>query len=583
MRRAAALALLALAALALPARAEDGQLQHPFLAAPVWVYNNWSAYDELSDEVPLTEELALRELDQLVRLRRAGVRVDYYVMDAFWYDPDGGYRLWRKDWPHGADAWLDRCRENGIKPGLWFGTNSLVHLNPAETWRDSLTAAGDAMALYRGGFLADFMDVLQSWYDRGIRLFKLDFADFAAAVPGDAKTVSRPRLRRRNRAALHAALAAFRRRNPDAVLVAFNGFVGDVATAKSAVEYADVRWLDVFDSLYAGDPRPSNVPEMNFWRSVDIYSDRMVRRFDLAGVPLARIDSTGFMIGDTGTNYGRRTAGWRGMALLTMARGGWINTIHGNLEFLDDADLRWLAKAQSLFDALQQAAAFRAFGGFAGDREPYGYEAAAADGAVYVVVNPAQAEQRAELPTMPHGAGGGRHGRVLYHDSGFVPQLEGRAIRLGAGQLAVVGFGRYAGPGYDLGVGPDIRIPRLIEPLDAPFARAGAALVYRATLKVPASGDLRVIMRQRDQTGQIMRSVSNRSMGEFFTIRAAEGDRVVPVAINYDKVVWSGLSWAAGEIRRADLTPGATLTLTLSSQDDDRSLRLEGHVFRVEY
>ena len=31
------------------------------LAAPILVYNNWSAYDELSDHVPLTEELALRE------------------------------------------------------------------------------------------------------------------------------------------------------------------------------------------------------------------------------------------------------------------------------------------------------------------------------------------------------------------------------------------------------------------------------------------------------------------------------------------------------------------------------------------
>jgi hypothetical protein len=24
----------------------------PLLAAPIWVYNNWSAYDELSDNVP---------------------------------------------------------------------------------------------------------------------------------------------------------------------------------------------------------------------------------------------------------------------------------------------------------------------------------------------------------------------------------------------------------------------------------------------------------------------------------------------------------------------------------------------------
>jgi len=31
--------------------------------SPVTVYDNWSAYDELSDNIPLTEELAMRELN----------------------------------------------------------------------------------------------------------------------------------------------------------------------------------------------------------------------------------------------------------------------------------------------------------------------------------------------------------------------------------------------------------------------------------------------------------------------------------------------------------------------------------------
>ncbi len=550
----------------------------PFLKSPIWVYNDWSAYDELSDEVPLTEKLAMRELNELLRLKRAGVKVDYYVMDAFWYDPDGGYRTWRKDWPDGPDAWLKGCLDNGIKPGLWFGTNSLVHLNPAEKWRDSLTAKGGSMALYRGGFLDDFADVLQSWYDRGVRLFKLDFADFDAAAKGD--DLSGPRLRQRNRNALMAMLTAFRKRNPDVVLVAFNGFVGDVETARSAVLNSDVRWLDVFDTLYAGDPRPANVPEANFWRSVDIYSDRMVRRLDLAGVPLERIDSTGFMIGDTGTIYGRRTAGWRGMAILTMARGGWINTLHGNLEFLDDDDLQWFAKAQALFDGLQKDGRAEAFGGFAGDRDPYGYELAGTDGGVVVLVNPAQAIQEARLPG---DATAVETGRVLYHDSGFAPVLEGRKLRLGPGQLAVVGTGRYADPRFDLGVGPDIRIPRSIAPIPAHFAREGDKLVFAATIAPPATGDIRVIMRQRTETGQVMRSVTHRNMGEFFTIEARQGDRKLPVAVNHDKVVWSGLAWAAGEIPHAAFSPNAPITLTLSSQDKDTELRLEGQVYAVEY
>ena len=85
----------------------------------------------------------------------------------------------------------------------------------------------------------------------------------------------------------------------------------------------DLRWLEVFDSLYSGDPRASDVPEMNFWRSMDIYSDHMVRRYEQSFLPLERIDSTGFMLGNTVTIYYRKTHALKGALLLMMARGGW--------------------------------------------------------------------------------------------------------------------------------------------------------------------------------------------------------------------------------------------------------------------
>src|SRR5580700_2328508 len=86
----------------------------PLLRDPIWVYNNWSAYDELSDRIPLTEELAMRELAQIVRLKKFGVHFDYYMMDAFWFDPDGAYRQWRKpNWPNGPDRWIAECRKSG--------------------------------------------------------------------------------------------------------------------------------------------------------------------------------------------------------------------------------------------------------------------------------------------------------------------------------------------------------------------------------------------------------------------------------------------------------------------------------------
>ena len=91
----------------------------PALSAPISVYNNWSSYDELSDNIPLTEKLAMRELDELLRLKRAGVRFDYYMMDAFWFAPDGAYRTWRApNWPKIWSA--------SEMPGEWCPTRSLV-------------------------------------------------------------------------------------------------------------------------------------------------------------------------------------------------------------------------------------------------------------------------------------------------------------------------------------------------------------------------------------------------------------------------------------------------------------------------
>src|ERR1700723_62869 len=374
----------------------------PLARDPIIVYNDWSAYDELSDNIPLTEQLAMKELDEILRLRRFGVRFDYYMMDAFWFDPDGGYRSWRKpNWPNGPDAWIKKCRDHGILPGLWFGTNELVKINAIREWQSSLTAKKGEMSFFEGGFLPNFMETMQYWYDQGIRMFKFDFVDFGAATPATEKIMTAEEIRSRNVNAFREALKKFRQHNPDVVLVAFNGFGGDVESTAGPFPFhnaVDLRWLEVFDSLYSGDPRPSDVPEMSFWRSMDIYSDHMVRRYEQSFLPLERIDSTGFMLGNTGTIYYRRNHAWKGALILMMARGGWVNTVHGNLEFLSDEDAGWFAKVQSLYLHLQSMGRIKTFGGIPGEILPYGFGAIDSDGEVYVVVNPAQTIEEIRLP-----------------------------------------------------------------------------------------------------------------------------------------------------------------------------------------
>jgi len=222
-------------------------LREPFLPDPVFVYNNWSSYDELSDHVLLTEQLAMKELDEIIRLRRFGVRFDYYMMDAFWFAPDGGYKTWRKSsWPNGPDQWLKRCKDNGVLPGLWFGTNALVKIDAAPEWESSLNRQKQAMSFYEGGFFPSFVDTLEYWYDHGIRMFKFDFADFTAATPEAEKTQSREQIYYRNVKAFREALKNFRQKNPDVILVAFNGFGGDVESTATPFPFPhpiDLRWL----------------------------------------------------------------------------------------------------------------------------------------------------------------------------------------------------------------------------------------------------------------------------------------------------------------------------------------------------
>ena len=562
----------------------------PALSGPISVYNNWSSYDELSDNIPLTETLAMRELDELLRLKRAGVRFDYYMMDAFWFAPDGGYRTWRKpNWPNGPDAWIRKCRENGVRLGLWFSTNTLVKIEAAPAWRDSLNKDGGAMSLFEGGFLPDFVNVLQYWYDHGIRMFKFDFLDLYAATPATAAKLSREEIKRRNAAALREALGKFRQRNPEAVLIAFNGFGGDVDNTFEKLPFhdaTDLRWLEVFAMQYTGDPRPSDVPEANFWRSMDIYSDHMVRRFEQLGFPLERIDSTGFMVGKTGTIYYRAMHAWKGAYLLMMARGGWVNTVHGNLELIRGVDAAWMVRAQALFFELQGLGRMHSFGGIPGDIEPYGFGGETARGAVYVAVNPAQRIASIKLPRLAFNQESPGVGRVQFRDAGFVPKLVGDQLTLGPGQMAMVGFGAYASPLYDFGVQQDVVIPRSIAPFTAEFHATGKGSI-EAIVQPPPDGVLRVIVRQRTPEGVIRRTwaggpPSGENMGKVFALSAAQGEHAVPVEINYDKIVWSGMSWAVGEIDAKSLEKGKPLTIRFHSEEKD-PVELEGTVYVVRY
>jgi hypothetical protein len=565
-------------------------LGSPTIPDPISVYDNWSVYDELSDNVPLTQALTMTELDNILRFRKAGARFDYYVMDAFWFDPDGAYRTWKKpNWPEGPDLWIKKCQENDLKPGLWFSTNTLVKINAAPQWRDSLNKKGTAMSMFEGGFLPDFMNTLQYWYDHGMRMFLFDFADLTAATPKSEATMTKEEILQRNSTALQDALAAFRRKNPDVVLEAFNGFGGDMDSTYYSFPFknaVDPRWLKVFDVLYSGDPRPGDVPEMNFWRTLEIYGDHQSRRYEQSGVPLERIDSTSFMPGKTSTIYRRGVQEWKGSLLLMLARGGWIDTTYGNLELFSDQDATWFARAQSLYLHFQSEGRIKSFGGIPGDVQTYGFGALDAEGSVYVVVNPGQDVAKIRMPLLSAAQEPLGDGRLLFRDAGFEPRLSGDAVELGPGQMAMIGFGKYAAPPYDFGIQQDVVIPRAIEPVAADFKSTGKGVI-QATIPAPKGGDLRLIMQQYSPDGSLRRtwptgSPNVENMGKLFLLKAEQDGKELSVREEYNREIWAGLSWAVGEISQKDLQPGAPLTLTFQSMEKD-PVTLKGRLYLVNY
>lgn len=544
---------------------------------PLCVYNNWSAYDELSDNIPLSEELSMKQLREVLRLRKHGADFDYYLMDAFWFDLESGYRSWRKEyWPNGPAAWIEACRQNNLKPGLWFSTNLLRIGGPATSlkaipeWKESVSDDGTTLCLFRGGYLDHLMETLQIYADMGIRLFKFDFAYFDAAIAPDKLIFTKEEIEEKNKTAFIDALKAFRTKNPEVMIIAFNGFGGDMEdTLMPFRRTVDHRWLEVFDTMYSGDPRVSDVPMMNFWRSADLYSDHMVRQYLYNELPIERIDNCAFMIGTTGTCYNRALQAWKGMFVLMMARGGWLNVYHGNLDLLSDSDAGWFGKAQQFYLNVQRNAETSPFGAIPGYARPYGWKSVfptAGFSAVYTLVNPSQETSEIELPDA-RGTG-----RILFTDNGFKPVLKDNKITLGSEQMVVVGYGRFNDTAYDLGIEKDILIPSDIDKID----RYDLSFPEEHTAFIKITPDkrknIRILLRQCDESGRPFRSWGGAPsdgayMTEFFEIQASAKGNSIPLRLEYDKQIWCGLSWAVAEIPHEHFKENEAIEMTVSLRD----------------
>ena len=73
----------------------------------------------------------MKHLAEVVRLKKAGVRFDYDLVDALWF-LNSGFRMGpTAAWPNGPDPWIAKCRATRVLPGLRFGGNTLGSNQPA--------------------------------------------------------------------------------------------------------------------------------------------------------------------------------------------------------------------------------------------------------------------------------------------------------------------------------------------------------------------------------------------------------------------------------------------------------------------
>jgi hypothetical protein len=98
---------------------------------------------------------------------------------------------------------------------------------------------------------------------------------------------------------------------------------------------------------------------------------------------------------------------------------------------------------------------------------------------------------------------------------------------------------------------------------------------------------LRLILWEMTPDGHLRRTWAGgpppgENMAKVFALSATQSDRAIPIRLDYDKIVWSGMSWALGEIDAQDLTPGVPLVIRFHSSEKD-PITLKGAAYLVEY
>jgi len=371
------------------------------------LYNDWGAHDELGTLVKpqLTEALTNELLDQLQAMKeRDGTQFDAYVLDAFWYDPRGAYLTFKQaNWPQGYEPALRRMVSLGMKPGLWFDLGaSTLDLKSTPGW------SGPEKPCLSDAAFRHLLEHAIDFHTREHRLsvLKFDFANLQCRGE-DATDLPSLAVLERNAEGLKEVCDRARLANPRMEILAFNTF-SRVEMMESTKLYDEAYavspwWLLWFDSLYSGDPRPSELPSVTSLRdSVNWYQDHVYRGFARCLLPLSGIDDCGTIIGKTSTIYYLGAEGFTDSWILNILRGTHAPTFYGDLRLLRENDRKFLAATLAFMRGHRGILAqTRPVLGIPGKAEVYGYLAQGENLGFLTVVNPGLFPQSFFFPLPP--------------------------------------------------------------------------------------------------------------------------------------------------------------------------------------
>ncbi len=556
------------------------------MTRPVFTaYSTWALHDELGDTVQLDESLVLRALDSLERWWEFDFFPQYFNIDYGWTDPELGYRhFYRERWPDGPDRVLKRIHEMGMLPGLWYAVSG-GHLR-VPGWHASLASDNRNYSLLEGPYYQDLSDGLlyaaEVW---GVRFFKFDFADFAAAVRGDSRPFEM-------RYALGVErfvdmVARLKRAAPDAITIAHCGFarqdsVGRLGPGVPPLS-ADPAMLEVIDGFFSGDPQPTDLPATAIQRSADLYQDIMVRSMLECGFPLHRIEDHGAMCGLTNTCHQRGREGLRRSHIAQLARGGRRDLFYGDPSLPTADDLAGMASARRLFvDAWRRNLECTPLGSRPGEGPWHGWLTGGGRRGLAWLVNPHLQTCIIRLPIVNLAKAA-----VLFYE-GERPTLQTQpdelTLRLGPEQAALIGLGAYAAPEWVLPPDDSSRLPRALEPLSLEWQPTPDGLIATLPSALPAHAEMMVIAAVRDGAPHLPGPFPALRIGHQNNrngvITEPESHRLLNITVEGQEYIaqtpsvslWNGTSWV---LRRFAPPPAGTVVTIRSKLAPPRRLRAE--------